>query len=96
VENILGDEDFVGSLVEYVKGKKQIPEITKGQRFMNKPPLGDIFKSEVIGDRQRRDSKIEEAVLEYGYSQREVADYLGMHFTSVSRILRSKNKMLKK
>jgi len=95
-ENVLGDKDFVGSLVEYVKGKEEIPEIKKGQRFMNTPPLGDIFNSEVVGDRQSRDSKIEEAVLEYRYSQREVADYLGMHFTSVSRILRSKKQNAKK
>jgi transcriptional regulator with XRE-family HTH domain len=35
-----------------------------------------------------------EAVLEHGYTQREVADHLGLHFTSVSRILRAKDKML--
>ena len=28
------------------------------------------------------------AVERYGYSQREVADHLGMHFSSISRIMR--------
>jgi len=34
------------------------------------------------------------AVLEHGYTQREVADHLRIHFTSVSRILRARDKML--
>jgi Trp operon repressor len=73
-----------------------IPEIAKSQRFLNQPPLGDIFRTEVVEDRRKRDGKIVEAVLEHGYTQREVADHLGMHFTSVSRLLRGKGKMLTK
>jgi putative transposase len=80
----------------YVKGRKQIPEIAKSQRFMNKPPLKDIFRSEVLGDRREREKSIGKAVWEHGYTQREVADHLGIHFTSVSRILRGKDKMLTK
>ena len=41
-----------------MKGRKQIPEIAKSQRFMNKPPLGDIFGPEVLGDRRKRDKSI--------------------------------------
>ena len=88
--SVFGDDDFVESLGEYVKGKKQIPEIAKSQRFMNKPPLGDLFRSEVLGDKRKRDKKIRKAVLEHGYTQREVANHLGIHFTSVSRILKIK------
>ena len=36
------------------------------------------------------------AVLVHGYNQREVADHLRIHFTSVSRILRAKDKVLTK
>ena len=32
----------------------------------------------------------------HGYTQREVADFLGLHFTSVSRITNQRNKMLRK
>ena len=34
-----------------------------------------------------------EVVEEYGYKQREIADPLNLHFTSVSRILRQRNQM---
>jgi hypothetical protein len=93
-QSVLGEGDFIESLSDYVKGRKQIPEIAKSQRFMNKPPLGDIFGPEVLGDRRKRDKSIGKAVLEHGYTQREVADHLRIHFTSVSRILRARDKML--
>ena len=48
----------------------------------------------VLGDRRERDKRIGKAILEHGYTQREVADHLGIHFTSVSRIFRARDKML--
>ena len=95
-QSVLGEGDFIESLSDYVKGRKQIPEIAKSQRFMNRPPLKDIFRSEVLGDIRKRDKSIGEAVFGHGYTQREVADHLRIHFTSISRILRAKDKMLTK
>jgi hypothetical protein len=40
----------------------------KIQRFTNKPPLEDIFRSEVVGDIRKRNMSIGEAVLEHGYT----------------------------
>lgn len=37
-----------------------------------------------------------EAVEQHGYTQREIADHLGMHFSSISRVLRTKAKKAKK
>jgi putative transposase len=95
-QSVLGEDEFIESLSDYVKGRKQIPEISKSQRFMNKPSLEDIFRPQVLGDRRKRDKGIGRAVFEHGYTQREVADHLRIHFTSVSRILRTKEKMLRK
>ena len=95
-ESVLGEGDFIESLSDYVRGRKQIPEIAKSQRFMNKPPLRDILGLEVLRDKRKRNKSISEAVFEHGYTQREVADHLRIHFTSVSRILRTKDEMLTK
>ena len=75
-QSVFGEYDFIESLSDYVKGRKQILEIAKSQRFMNKPPLGDIFGPEVLGDRGKRDKNIGKAVLEHGYTPREVTDHL--------------------
>ena len=88
--SILGEEDFIESIEDHLRGKKEIPEIPKSQRYMNRPILGKLFEEEVIGDKRRRDKRIVEAVEGFGYSQREVADHLGMHFSSISRIIRQK------
>ncbi len=64
----------------------------EGRSFNSPDGVRDIFRSEVLGDRRKRDKSIGEAVLAHGYTQREVADHLGIHFTSVSRILRTRKK----
>jgi hypothetical protein len=46
--------------------------------------------------RRKRDKSIGKAVWEHGYTQREVADHPGIHFTCVRRILGAKDKMLTK
>lgn len=87
-QSVLGGDEFVESLTEHVRGREQVPEIPKSQRFINRPALAEILGSEVIDDRRRRDKAVRKAVFEHGYTQKEVADHLGLHFTSVSRIVK--------
>lgn len=93
---ILGGVAFVEGLIDHLRRHKDIPEIPKSQRFVSRPGLEEIFKEGVRRNSPRRDGKVVEAVEGYGYTQREVADFLGLHFTSVSRIMKQRNKMQKK
>jgi len=86
----------VEGLIDHLRKHKDIPEIPKNQRFVNRPELGRIFIDGVLRDRGRRDQKVEEAVERHGYTQREVANFLGLHFTSVSRIMNQRSKMQRK
>ncbi len=86
-QSLLGDDNFVETLINYVKGYKEIEEIPKEQRYMGRPELNEIFQDAVFNNRQSRNKQIIEAVYEYGYSQKEVADYLGKHYTTISRII---------
>lgn len=86
-KTILGKEDFVESLVDHLKRHKDIPEISKSQRYANRPELEKIFSESILADKPMRNQKIAEAVDEHGYTQRAIADYLRLHFTYVSRIL---------
>jgi REP element-mobilizing transposase RayT len=89
-QSILGEEEFATTLIEYLKGKRDIAELPKTQRFADRPSIEKIFSGKIFQDVSKRNEKIQEAVYRYGYRQREVADYLDMHFTSISRILRNK------
>ena len=89
-QSILGEDNLIEWIEDHLRDKKEVPEIPKSQRYMNRLILGTLFGEEVIGDKRRRDKRIVEALEAFGYSQREVADYLGMHFSSISRIMRQK------
>lgn len=92
-QTILGEDDFIESLVGHIKGYKEIPEIPKSQRYANRPPLEKIFSKRILADKRKRNAKVAEAVEAHGYTQRAVADHLGMHFTSISRVLKAMYKM---
>jgi putative transposase len=85
---ILGEDEFVDGLIDHLRKHKDIPDIPKSQRYVSRPSLVKIFTGGILRDKGKRDRKIVEAVEKYGYRQREVADHLGMYFTSVSRIMR--------
>lgn len=81
---LLGKEDFVEKLEAYVKGFKKIAEIPRRQRYVTRPPLKTLFGGKLT--KAKRDTVIVQAVHQYGYRQREVAECLGLHYATVSRI----------
>jgi len=84
---ILGEEEFADKLTDHLRKHKDVLEIPKSQRFVNRPPLEKIFTDKVTGDKRKRDRKIVEAVERHLYSQRQIADHLRLHYTSISRIM---------
>ena len=86
-QSILGEDEFVVRLADHLNRHKDIPEIPKSQRFANRPELDKIFTERILRDKRKRDLKIAEAVEKHGYTQRSIADHLGVHFTYISRIL---------
>lgn len=94
--SILGEDEFVDELEGYLKGQKDVSEIPKSQRYINRPTLKEIFTEGVTKKKQRRDGKIREAVKKHGYSQKEIADHLGMHYSSISRLANEDGKNIAK
>jgi putative transposase len=88
-QSLLGEEEFVDGLIDYLSPYKNVPEIPRSQRFANRPSLEKMFTPDVINKRQKRNRAIAVAIEKHGYRQREVAEYLGMYFTSISRTVNS-------
>ena len=60
-------------------------EIARRERLVHRPSLGELFAgAQERGDREER---IYRAVMEYGYKLREVGAYMGLHYSTVSRIV---------
>jgi REP element-mobilizing transposase RayT len=85
-QSILGDGDFVNRLIDYARGYEEVKEIPKVQRYLNRPGLKEIFEN-TEGEKRKRDRRIAEAVKRWGYSEKEIADCLRLHYSTVSRLI---------
>ena len=77
---------------EVAKGAEELKEIPRSQRFLSRPALHDLFCENQADNRKQRNEVITEAVQVHGYSQKEVADYLELHYCTISRILAKSEK----
>lgn len=88
---ILGNDAFIEQMKPAIfpDPQTEVPasrEIPKQQRYALRLPLAEIF-----GDRKskkKRDDAIYESHTAHGYSQSEIAAFLGIHYTTVSRAIR--------
>jgi putative transposase len=87
-QSFLGADGFVEQVEWYLRKQERVREIPRVQRYAHRPGLGELFKGGVRSDKGRRDRKIFEAVESWGYSQREVADHLRMHYSTISRLVK--------
>ena len=87
-QSLLGGEVFIKKLISCVKGKEEIKEIPRRQRYIERPGLDALFKKSLEITKRERNLKIAESVEKYGYNQKEVADYLGLHYSTISRLMK--------
>jgi hypothetical protein len=60
---------------------------SKKQKFAGRPGLSELFKGNACSDKKDRNLSIYKAHVERGYKLQEIADCLGMHYASISRIV---------
>jgi len=84
-QSILGEDEFIKRFLNHVKGYEEVKEIPKNQRYIGRLGLAELLKG--TKGRKEISRKAKEAVERYGYSQKEVADYLRIHYSSVSRMV---------
>jgi putative transposase len=75
----MGSDGFITRHVP--DGSIALREIPREQRLISRPSLGDVFGS------APRERGIVTAYREYGYKLKEIADFLGVHYSTVSRRL---------
>jgi putative transposase len=93
-QSLLGVEGFAEGLRHLVTEKQQLREIPKGQRFVGRPTMEKLF-SQKSRSKTSRDRLIAKAVTEFGYSQIDLASFLGLHYSTISRLLAATNKQQK-
>jgi putative transposase len=89
-QSLLGLEGFAEALRGHVSGNQKVREIPKGQRLIGRPSLHKLFEER--GKKKTvRDRTIRDAVNQHGYSQVEVARHLKLHYSTISRLIKSIN-----
>ena len=86
-QTILGEDEFVDGLIDHLKKHRHVPEIPRSQRYANRPALKKVFTDDILSNKTKRDKKIAEAVEKHVYTQRAIANYLGLHYSTISRIM---------
>ncbi len=82
---ICGGKEFQAQLFEMTKSKRRIKDIPRRERFAGRPLLEQILNG--WSDLRERNEKIWEAVNDYGYTQRAVAEYLDLAPSTISEII---------
>ena len=78
----LGSEAFVDEMQRKVHADRRISEVPKTQRRPVARPLSWYFQTH-----QDRDNAVLEAFRSGAYSMQEIGDHLGLHYSTVSRII---------
>jgi REP element-mobilizing transposase RayT len=84
---LLGDDAFIDSHRDFLNDRKPVKEIPRTQRYVCRPELSTLFPGIII--KAERDKQIHRAHIQHGYSLRQIADFLGIHYSTVSKILKS-------
>ncbi len=64
-----------------IKNKEVVVEIPRKQLFAGRQSLEELFPDATEVTKELRNQKIARAHLEYGYTLKEIADSIGVHYT---------------
>jgi len=81
----LGKEAFMDQIGHLLQGKEKSKEIPRKQRYITRLSLKEVL---IYRNKNQRDQAISIAYLKYAYTLKEIAEYLGIHYTTVSRAVK--------
>ena len=86
---ILGSKKFINKMEKYLLRHDRLndSEISKKQRYVFRMDLDEIYQNG-IKEGKTRNELIYKAFREYDYYQKEIADYLRIHYATVSRAIK--------
>lgn len=88
---LLGTETFVQQAKELLGGREDFPEIPRQQRHVGRPRLNELFPPETVTRKQERNRLIRLAHGKHGYTLKEISEALGVHYTTISKVINSDN-----
>lgn len=84
---VVGSNEFVETVARHITQCDSAKDIPRFQRYLNRPDLESLFDE--TSNKRTRNISIKEAIYKWAYDQRQVADHLGLHESTVSRLVNS-------
>ncbi len=84
---LLGTERFAEQMRPLLEGADALKEVPRTQRQLLRPSLKALFAGRVRGDKILRDAAIRKALV-HGYSMASIAEHTGLHYSTVSKIIK--------
>ena len=88
---LLGSEIFVKKIMPRLKASEAVGKIPKHQRRLHRPSLRKLFAK--VDSRATRDQVMALAYLAHGYTLTEIGQEVGLHYATVSRIVKTSEKV---
>lgn len=82
---VLGGKTFVDKMHPHLMDKAEVKEIARRQRLVGRPSLEELFCEDL--NKEQRKLAVKTAHLDYGYTLKEIADQVGRHYSTISRIV---------
>lgn len=83
----LGSDEFIEQLLPLLKNVAG-SEIPKKQRLLGRPTLKKLFRQAIKAGKAERDETILVAYKHHCYSMKDIGEHLGLHYSTVSRIIK--------
>jgi len=83
----LGDKGFIEECKRILSPSTDLQEIPRLQRYAERPVLAELLNEEIRRNRAQRDRTIYRAHVTYGYTLKDIADHLRVHYTTVSKVM---------
>ncbi|UCF55818.1 MAG: hypothetical protein JSW15_06770 [Deltaproteobacteria bacterium] len=87
---VLGEDGFIETFKELVRNKETAREIPRQQRYAGRPDLREVFNKKGSCGKDGRNQGVYDAHVTHGYSLKEIADHLGIHYTTVSKAIKER------
>jgi hypothetical protein len=86
---LLGSNEFVETFIPVLKGKARLSHVSDDKNWLSRPPLENLltsYRSQTMIGKKVRNRAIAAAHLDYGYSLSEIGNFLGLHYSTISKI----------
>ena len=81
-------DEFIKQLGGLLDEKEDIKEVPRLQRYAARPPLSELLEPEKGKERKAEDEAVYSAYVRHGYTKKEIAEHLGLHYAMISRTIK--------